>query len=182
MDSSASEEKRVKMRYVKRWVMACVALGALVVVVGCNSAPAPAPTVDTKAAEEAVRKTDADWVTAAKTGKAEEWIAFYTDDAVVLPPNEKTVVGKDAIRKPIADMMALPELAISWAPTKVEVANSGELAYLHGTYQMSYKGPDGKAVEDNGKMVEIWKKQTDGKWKCIVDMWSSDLPATTATK
>jgi len=40
------------------------------------------------------------------------------------------------------------------------------------------KGPDGKPMNDNGKMVEIWKKQADGNWKCIVDTWSSDLPAT----
>jgi len=24
--------------------------------------------------------------------------------------------------------------------------------------------------------VEIWKKQADGKWKCILDTYNSDLP------
>ena len=155
-------------------------LAALLFAVGCNSAPAPAPAADTKAAEAAVRKADADWVNAAKTGKADDWVAFYSEDAVLLPPNDKTASGKAAIRKPIADMLALPELAISWTPTVVEVAKSGELAYLYGTYQMSFKGPDGKTVTDNGKMVEIWKLQADGSWKCIVDTYSSDLPAAPA--
>ena len=59
---------------------------------------------------------------------------------------------------------------------KVEVAKSGDLAYLYGTYQMTANGPDGKQMPDTGKMLEIWKKQADGNWKCIVDTWSSDLP------
>ena len=157
------------------WIFGVVGLAALLLAAGCNTAP-PAP--DTKAAEEAVRKADADWVKAAQSKKVDEWVAFYADDAVALPANDKTVVGKDAIRKPIADLLGLPGLSITWAPTKVEVAKSGELAYLYGTYQMSFNGPDGKPATDNGKMVEIWKKQTDGSWKCIVDTWSSDLPAS----
>ena len=32
--------------------------------------------------------------------------------------------------------------------------------------------------EDQGKTLEVWKKQADGTWKCVADMWSSDLPAT----
>jgi len=28
--------------------------------------------------------------------------------------------------------------------------------------------------------VEIWKKQSDGKWKCAVDTYNSDLPAAPA--
>jgi ketosteroid isomerase-like protein len=29
-------------------------------------------------------------------------------------------------------------------------------------------------------MVEIWKKQADGNWKCIVDSWNTDLPPAPA--
>jgi hypothetical protein len=35
----------------------------------------------------------------------------------------------------------------------------------------------GKRTTDRGKIAEIWKKQADGNWKCIVDTWNSDLPA-----
>ena len=77
-------------------------------------------------------------------------------------------------------MFAVPNVVIAWEPTKVEVAKSGDLAYLCGTYQMSWDDASGKPVSDNGKMVEIWKKQADGNWKCIVDTWSSDLPLAPA--
>ena len=150
-------------------------LGLVLLGVGCNTAPPAVP--DTRAADEAaVRKADADWVKAAQSKKADDWMAFYSEDVVVLAPNEKTATSKEEIRKAVGELLAMPGLSISWAPTKVEVAKSGELAYLYGTYQMTANGPDGKPVPDSGKMVEIWKKQADGNWKCIVDTWNSDLP------
>ena len=160
---------------VSRIWKCCAALvaGSMLVLTGCNSQPAP----DTKVAEAAVRKADADWVKAAQGKKTEDWMAFYSDDVVILPPNDKTSNGKEAARKPIAELLATPGLVISWQPTKVEVANSGDMAYLYGTYQITANGPDGKPMTDNGKMLEVWKKQADGSWKCILDTWNTDLPA-----
>ena len=64
--------------------------------------------------------------------------------------------------------------------TRVEAASSGDLGYLYGTYDMSFDGPKGQRISDRGKILEIWKKQPDGSWKCIVDTWNSDLPAAPA--
>jgi len=159
---------------MKLSLFSLLGLGALLGLAACN--PAAPTAADIQAANEAaVRKADADWVTAAKSRKVEDWVAFYTDDAVILPPNDKTASGKGDIRKVIGQMFALPNVAITWAPTKIEVAKSGDLAYLYGTYQMSWNDANGKPVGDNGKMVEIWKKQSDGSWKSVVDTWSSDL-------
>lgn len=144
---------------------------------GCDSARQQPVAPDMRATEEAnIRKLDADWVKAAQSKQVDAWMGFYADDAVVLPPNDKAASGKQSIRKPVADLLGLPELSIAWQPTKVEVARSGDLAYLYGAYELSFKDPGGKTVSDKGKNVEIWKKQSDGSWKCIVDTWNSDLP------
>ena len=143
----------------------------------CNSARQQPVAPDMRAAEEAtIRKLDADWVKAAQSKQVDAWMPFYAEDAVVLPPNDKAASSKESIRKPVADLLGLPELTITWQPTKVEVARSGDLAYLYGAYDLSFKDPGGKTVSDQGKNVEIWKKQSDGSWKCIVDTWNSDLP------
>jgi uncharacterized protein (TIGR02246 family) len=144
-------------------------------ILGCNSQPpASTPAAD----EAAVRQTDENWNKAAQSKKVDDWVAFYSDDAVILPPNEKKADSKEGIRKSIGEMLALPGLAIQWAPTKVEVARSGDLAYTQGSYTLTTTDAHGKPNTDQGKTVEIWKKQADGSWKCIVDMWSSDLPPT----
>lgn len=36
----------------------------------------------------------------------------------------------------------------------------------------------GKATLDKGKFLTVWKKQADGSWKIIRDMYNSDLPAS----
>jgi uncharacterized protein (TIGR02246 family) len=151
------------------------------VVMFCLSAM-PAFAQSNKAAEDAIRKIDADWVKAAQTKNPDAWMAFYADDAAVLPPNEKTARDRASIRKSVSGLLSLPGLNINWTPTKVEVAKSGDVGYLYGTYEMTFTDSSGKQAKDSGKMVEIWKKQADEKWKCIVDMWSSDLPVTPPTK
>jgi len=160
-------------------VASCTAVAAaLLLAVSCTAAPPP----DTRAAdEEAIRRADAEWAKAAQTKSVDAWAAFYSDDAVVLPPNEALATGRDNIKKSVGSLLGLPNLAISWQSTKIEVARSGDLAYLYGSYEVSYDESPGKRTTDRGKLVEVWRKQADGSWKCIVDTWNSDLaPAAAA--
>lgn len=147
------------------------------------TACAPAPAPDTRAADEAaIRKLDADWVKAAQTHSAAAWAEFYSADAVVLPPNEKIATNREAILKSLTGLLTLPGLNIRWEPTKVDVARSGDMAYLYGAYQLSFNDEKGNRVTDEGKILEIWKKQADGSWKCAVDTWNSDMPAAPPAK
>ncbi len=133
--------------------------------------------VDTRAAAEAViRDTDAQWSKTAGTRDVDATVAFYSDDASVLPPNAPVAVGKKAIREVWAALLVPEVVSISWQPTKVEVAHSGDIGYLTGTYEMTAKDSKGNPLSDKGKMVEVFRKQTDGKWKCVADIFNSDLP------
>jgi len=122
--------------------------------------------------EKAVRDADAQWSKVAAAKDLDKTVAFYADDAVVLPPNQPAVTNKDGIRnlwKGVLDTL----IDISWKTTRVEVAKSGDMAVLTGTYEMTMK--DGS--KDKGKYCEVWQKKADGKWKVGIDMFSSDLPA-----
>jgi ketosteroid isomerase-like protein len=141
-----------------------------------------ARATDLKADEAAIRKADADWVEAARSKQVDAWLAFYTDNAVVLPPNDKVANGKQNARKSVGDLLALPGLSITWRPTKVVVARSGDIAYLTGAYSIAFKDPSGASLTDQGKLLEVWEKQADGKWLCSADTWNSDLPASPPPK
>jgi len=97
-----------------------------------------------------------------------------------MPPNASACTTKETIRKSWQDLLATPGLTISWKTTKVEVAKSGDLAFLSGTYEVTMNDPNGKPIKDRGKYVEVWEKQADGKWKCGTDIWNSDLSAAPA--
>jgi uncharacterized protein (TIGR02246 family) len=152
-------------------VYCCFAL--LLVTSACNQAPA-----DTHAADEsAIRDQDAQWGKTAAARDLDGTVAYYTDDAYLLPPNAPVATGKQAIRAVWASLLAPDVTLPPWEVTKVEVARSGDLGYVIGTYQMTTKDPHGgPPVTDRGKLVEVWKKQADGKWKTVADIFNSDLP------
>ena len=64
-----------------------------------------------------------------------------------------------------------------WIPIRVEVAKSGDMAYVSGTYTFDFKDASGKTVKDRGKYLVVWERQPDGSWQCSADAWNSDLPA-----
>ncbi len=149
----------------------CLALIALST--GCNQ---QAP--DTRAADEsAVRDADTQWSKAAAANDLDATVSYYSDDASLLPPNAPIAIGKQAIRAVWASSLLSPNVTVTWQVNKADVARSGELAYVVGAYQITAKNPKGKALEDRGKLVEVWKKQADGKWKTVADIFNSDLPA-----
>lgn len=140
-------------------------------------------STDTRAAEEAAIKTlDEQWSATAAKNDLAGTVAFYAEDAVLLPPNAAMAKDPKAIRDSWAALLG-PNTAVSWKVSKVEAAKSGDLGYVYGAYQLSIKDlKGGPPVTDTGKLVEIWKKQPDGKWKCIVDAYNSDLAPAPPTQ
>ena len=152
-------------------VLYCACLAPLLLLSACNQQT----TADTRAAaESAVRETDAQWSKTAGTNDLDGTVSYYSDDASILPPNAPIATGKQAIRAVWATMLT-PDTTVSWQVSKADVARSGDLAYVMGTYQIAGKNPKGKSQEDHGKMVEVWKKQADGKWKTVADIFNSDV-------
>lgn len=146
-----------------------------------TSSCGPPAAVDNRAADAAaIQALDEQWSAAAARNDLAGTLAFYADDAVVLSPNAPIAADQKSIHDLWAAMLG-PNTALSWKATKAEVAKSGELGYLYGTYEDSVKDPKGgPPIHDIGKTVEVWKKQADGKWKCVVDAYSSDLPVPPA--
>jgi len=130
--------------------------------------------------EQAVRDQDAQWSKAAESRDLDKLVSFYADDAVVLPAHAAIATTKDSIRKIFQRLLSIPGVALSWKPTNVTVAGSGDLAYSTGTYEMSAPDDTGKPSNDHGKYAAIWKKQADGSWKVALDIWNTDLPLPTA--
>ena len=131
---------------------------------------------DTHEAEEkALRELDAQWSKTAGAKDLDATVAFYTDDAVVLPGDAPVANTRQTIRDVWAPMLA-PNASVSWQVNHAEVARSGDVGYARGVYQLVRKDAAGRATTEQGKFVEVWKKQADGKWKCAVDSFSADAP------
>ena len=99
---------------------------------------------------------------------------YYADDARVLPPNHATVTGREAIAALYRSSGSIQEYRL----TILALEGRNDLAYVHGAYQITVTPPGAaEPVGDQGKGVEVWKKQRDGSWKVVLDIFNSDLPA-----
>jgi ketosteroid isomerase-like protein len=97
----------------------------------------------------------------------------YADDAIFLVAYSPAVSGKANIQK---WMEAFPTIN-SFKATSEEIEGHGDLAYNRGTYEMSVTMPGASApTQDRGKWIEIVRKQADGSWKVVRDIFNSDLP------
>ena len=104
-------------------------------------------------------------------------MSYYADDASVLMPDAPVASGKDAIRAAIKPIFDDPNDAITFQGSRVEVAKSGDLAYTQGAYTATVTDPKWKKpVTDKGKYVTVYKKQADGAWKAVADIWNADTP------
>ena len=99
--------------------------------------------------------------------------AYYAEDAVVLPPNGPSVQGWAEMGSWFASAPSISD----FKPEIIEVDGRGDLAYVRGKYSMMITLPGAsEPVKDTGKYIEIWRKQTDGSWRVIRDIFNSDLP------
>jgi uncharacterized protein (TIGR02246 family) len=126
--------------------------------------------------EAAIRAVDAQWARAATAGDGAALTALYTSDATLLPPNEPVVKG-EAVKKYNDDMTN--SFSGPTELTTTAVAGGGDLAYAVGTYRatLTPKKAGAKPLPtEEGKYLEVLKKQADGSWKIVYDMWSPNAP------
>jgi ketosteroid isomerase-like protein len=161
-------------RTVRARPAVALGLAASLAFLGSCSSPRTATGGSPEAEARALTQLDDAWSAAAGSKDVERIASFYADDAIAYPPNEPAAVGRAAAKRVWAAYFAEPTFRISWKTTHAEVAASGELGYTTGTYEDSFRGADGKTVTERGKYACVWKKQPDGSWKAIHDMWNAD--------
>lgn len=126
-----------------------------------------------KGEAKVLAQLDDAWSASAGKRDLDQLVSFYADDAVAYPPNDKIASGRTAIRAAWAGI-ADPNYALSWKATSAGVSDGGELGFTAGTFLEITRGADGKSNTATGKFLCVWRKQKNGKWKAIHDMWNYD--------
>jgi uncharacterized protein (TIGR02246 family) len=123
--------------------------------------------------EQAIRALDTAWDHAAQAKDLDKTISFYADDASMLPPNMPIANGKDAIRAVWSQLLSANGVSITFAPSKIVVSKSGDLAYEIGAFQSTANDAQGKPASSTGKFVVAWQKRA-GQWKAVADIFNND--------
>lgn len=146
---------------------------------GCRQAPTPEPAkLDTTAAnEQAIRDSEAAWVKAFATKEPAKAEAFYADDADSMLPDTPIMSGKEAILAGMKPELGDPNFSLVFAPKKVVIAKSADIAYSQGTFRYTTTDPKTKKrVGQSGNYVEVYKKQLNGTWKVEEDIATEETP------
>ena len=123
-------------------------------------------------------RRDAEWAVAASEGRdIERVLSYWTDYAVVFPPGLPAVVGKVALRQYVLSSMQLSGFKITWTSTDATFSPDGNLAYLFSRNAVSMDAPDGTPSTTEGRAVTIWRRESDGEWRCAVDIWNAESAA-----
>jgi len=101
----------------------------------------------------------------------------FVADAVMMTPGMPPMKGQDAIRAGMKQLLSDPNFKIDFASDRVEVADSGDMAAVRGSYTLTVTDPaTRKAIDDKGSYVTVFRKQKDGAWKAVLDCDVSEIP------
>ena len=99
-------------------------------------------------------------------GDLEAFTQLYEEDAtVVVPPEGRSVTGRDAIRAALEPMFALDS---SFRSEVVEKLETDGLALTHAHWSMVAAG-GGDHVELSGRGTIVSRRQPDGTWRIVLD-------------
>lgn len=141
----------------------------LILLSGCGS-----PQVDVEAEEQRLMELSREWSDVAAGDDVDALMSYWADDAVMMPPGQPPLRGKEAIREFVSATGDIPGFSITWEPLVAHVSESGDMGYMLERNQMTMPDSTGALVTQYNKVVTVWEKQEDGTWKNVVDMWNSD--------
>jgi uncharacterized protein (TIGR02246 family) len=124
---------------------------------------------------EAIDRVRDAHVAAVNAGSAETWAAQFADDGVQMPPNAPANVGKTMIRS--WSQAFLDQFRVQFALAVDEVRVFGEWAFERGGYTISLQPKAaGSLMQDNGKYVTVYQRESGDSWRMARDIWNSDNP------
>jgi ketosteroid isomerase-like protein len=105
-----------------------------------------------------------------KQGMSEAFIYYAAEDVIKMRPYEFPIMNKAELQRMFNEHSSDGNLKFGWEPVKADISSSGDLGYTFGNWKIFV--PHDSTHKDTtlfGNYVSIWKKQSDGSWKYVLD-------------
>ena len=143
---------------MRRWIGFLLVAGFLA---GCGA------SANVEQERETLMRLDREWSASVKD--MDKFMSYYAADASIYPPGMPVAKGTAQVREVLTKMSSAPGFSLEFGPAKADVSAAGDVGYTAGTYQGTMSG-----TTEKGKYVTIWKKQADGQWKVMEDIFNPD--------
>jgi uncharacterized protein (TIGR02246 family) len=153
---------------MKRVILLLIATSLSVLAEQENKPDSPTTTALAEA-RKAIDNGNAQWVDAWEKADASLLAGLFAPDGVLLGRNGKVFKGPQQILERQKTAMESAGRGVKAIVTTVDLWLDGDTAYETGKYSYKYQ-EKGKPVTEDGRYVTVWKRQSDGSWKIIMDM------------
>ena len=113
---------------------------------------------------------DASYNEAFNRGDAAGCAAFFSEDVILMAPDQPMTRGRKAFEETYLSRME-QSTGGTHSNELVEYGVEGDLAYQIGTYAVTGSNPP-----EQGKFLNVLRRQADGTWKVTVSIFNSDGP------
>ena len=102
-------------------------------------------------------------------GSVNGYLKYLSGEARLHRDRLLPMTERDAIRTYLSSRLA----TLSWTPIKSDVAQSADLGYSYGSYELKFAGTN---KIEKGYYVRVWKRDGRGNWRLVLDTFSP-IPA-----
>lgn len=147
---------------------------AFLSLIGCNTKKPESvlPAIDKEQIKKEIQAKEDEFAAVFNSGELQN-IGYYAEDAISFSQNKPALVGKEAITEYYsANIDSLSKNKISFTTNEIFVQNDGNMVVEIGYYKLV---DPADVVVNSGNYISIFEKR-DGKYVCIRDMSTSDMP------
>jgi ketosteroid isomerase-like protein len=121
--------------------------------------------------EELITIANNNYIQTILKGDLDSLMTFYSVDAILMPPGEEIVKGKEAIRDFWADGMK-GVTVLEAVSVFDEILVFGDWAYSRGTFSgISQKTEEANPFTEKLYFSGLWYRDPNSSWKIARDMW-----------
>tara|TARA_B100001146_G_scaffold134778_1_gene118289 strand:+ start:1288 stop:1764 length:477 start_codon:yes stop_codon:yes gene_type:complete len=139
---------------------------------GCGSGA----TIETESDLVSLRLAANTYHQAASTKDRAAVVALYDENALMVPPNADLVAKLEGVQGYRFGFLETPGVELQFEILRAEISTSGDIGWTLSIGDITINNPEGPPGRDIIRDFHTWKKQADGSWKVVVDMWNSELP------
>ena len=125
--------------------------------------------VDLESERTALMDLDGEFLKASESGIMNGYAKYLSDNARLHRDGSFPMIEPTAVRNYLSSQIS----TLTWTPIKSDVAQSDDLGYTYGSYELKFAGTN-KA--EKGYYVRVWKRDGRGAWKLVLDTFSQ-VPA-----
>jgi beta-lactamase regulating signal transducer with metallopeptidase domain/ketosteroid isomerase-like protein len=119
-------------------------------------------------------------IAAANGGRLDAVQSYGADDAIIMPPGETAVLGRDALVKLFSRQLGRGAQITSLQAQDQRIWSCGDLIYAAGPHTITATGPDGSTHTESRMAVTIWKRRADGSLQMKLGAYNRTSDAAAA--